>query len=142
VSTAALSSLPHLGWPGSSPAPFITMAAGVYEIDRREKSSSETVTADLTETEQLQPEDFEMNHTARPPRMRRPEGFVALLLKKTRACRVDLPRNTYVQTPAGTTQKRTRPGTQGNETKGSRQKVANPWAQKTAYAALTYGSRS
>jgi septal ring factor EnvC (AmiA/AmiB activator) len=31
---------------------FITMAAGVYEIDRREKSSSETVTANLTETEQ------------------------------------------------------------------------------------------
>jgi predicted nucleic acid-binding Zn-ribbon protein len=28
------------------------MAAGVYEIDRREKSSSETVTANLTETEQ------------------------------------------------------------------------------------------
>jgi septal ring factor EnvC (AmiA/AmiB activator) len=33
-------------------AGFITMAAGVYEIDRREKSSSETVTANLTETEQ------------------------------------------------------------------------------------------
>jgi hypothetical protein len=33
-------------------AGFITMAAGVYEIDRREKSSSETVTASLTETEQ------------------------------------------------------------------------------------------
>ena len=31
---------------------FITMAAGIYEIDRREKSSSETVTANLTETEQ------------------------------------------------------------------------------------------
>ena len=28
------------------------MAAGAYEIDRREKSSSETVTANLTETEQ------------------------------------------------------------------------------------------
>jgi hypothetical protein len=31
-------------------AGFITMAAGVYEIDRREKSSSGTVTANLTET--------------------------------------------------------------------------------------------
>ena len=33
-------------------AGFITMAAGVYEIDRREKSSSETVTRNLTEIEQ------------------------------------------------------------------------------------------
>ena len=32
-------------------AGFITMAAGVYEIDRREKSSAETVTANLTETD-------------------------------------------------------------------------------------------
>ena len=36
-------------------AGFITMAAGVYEIDRREKSSAETVTANLTETEQRVP---------------------------------------------------------------------------------------
>jgi septal ring factor EnvC (AmiA/AmiB activator) len=33
-------------------AGFITIAAGIYEIDRREKSSSETVTANLTEIEQ------------------------------------------------------------------------------------------
>jgi peptidoglycan hydrolase CwlO-like protein len=33
-------------------AGFIVMAAGLYEIDRREKSSSETVTANLTEIEQ------------------------------------------------------------------------------------------
>jgi hypothetical protein len=33
-------------------AGFIIMAAGVYEIDRREKSSSETVTANLAEMEQ------------------------------------------------------------------------------------------
>jgi len=33
-------------------AGFIIMAAGVYEIDRREKSSSETITASLTEIEQ------------------------------------------------------------------------------------------
>jgi predicted nucleic acid-binding Zn-ribbon protein len=33
-------------------AGFIVMAADIYEIDRREKSSSETVTADLTEIEQ------------------------------------------------------------------------------------------
>ena len=33
-------------------AGFIVMAAGIYEIDRREKSSSETVTANLTEMEQ------------------------------------------------------------------------------------------
>ena len=31
---------------------FITMAAGIYEIDRREKSSSATVTANLTRIEQ------------------------------------------------------------------------------------------
>jgi chromosome segregation ATPase len=33
-------------------AGFIVIAAGIYEIDRREKSSSETVTANLTEIEQ------------------------------------------------------------------------------------------
>jgi hypothetical protein len=33
-------------------AGFIIMAAGIYEIDRREKSSSETVTANLTGIEQ------------------------------------------------------------------------------------------
>ena len=33
-------------------AGFITMAAGIYEIDRREKSSSENVTANLTGIEQ------------------------------------------------------------------------------------------
>src|SRR3984893_18095489 len=33
-------------------AGFIIMAAGVYEIDRREKSSSETVTANVREIEQ------------------------------------------------------------------------------------------
>ena len=33
-------------------AGFIIMAAGTYEIDRREKSSSETVTTNLTEIEQ------------------------------------------------------------------------------------------
>ena len=33
-------------------AGFITIAAGIYEIDRREKSSSETVTRNLTEIEQ------------------------------------------------------------------------------------------
>ena len=33
-------------------AGFITMAAGIYEIDRREKSSSETITANLTGVEQ------------------------------------------------------------------------------------------
>ena len=33
-------------------AGFLAMTAGVYEIDWREKSSSETVTANLTETEQ------------------------------------------------------------------------------------------
>ena len=33
-------------------AGFIIMAAGIYEIDRREKSSSETVTRNLTEIEQ------------------------------------------------------------------------------------------
>ena len=33
-------------------AGFITMAAGVYELDRREKSTSETVTANLTGIEQ------------------------------------------------------------------------------------------
>src|SRR6202011_1071897 len=33
-------------------AGFITIAAGIYEIDRREKSSSETITANLTEIEQ------------------------------------------------------------------------------------------
>jgi len=33
-------------------AGFIIMAAGVYEIDRREKSSSETVTASLSGIEQ------------------------------------------------------------------------------------------
>src|SRR6516162_8728966 len=33
-------------------AGFIIMAAGVYEIDRREKSTSETVTANLTGIEQ------------------------------------------------------------------------------------------
>jgi uncharacterized protein HemX len=32
-------------------AGFIIMAAGVYEIDRREKSSSETVAANVTEIE-------------------------------------------------------------------------------------------
>jgi peptidoglycan hydrolase CwlO-like protein len=30
----------------------IALAAGIYEIDRREKSTSETVTANLTEVEQ------------------------------------------------------------------------------------------
>jgi hypothetical protein len=33
-------------------AGFITMAAGIWEIDRREKSSSETVTSNLTQVEQ------------------------------------------------------------------------------------------
>jgi hypothetical protein len=33
-------------------AGFIVMAAGIHEIDRREKSSSETVTTNLTEMEQ------------------------------------------------------------------------------------------
>src|SRR6516165_9306145 len=33
-------------------AGFITMAAGVYELDRREKSTSETVTANLNGIEQ------------------------------------------------------------------------------------------
>ena len=33
-------------------AGFIVIAAGIYEIDRREKSSSETVTANLIEIEQ------------------------------------------------------------------------------------------
>ena len=33
-------------------ASFIVLAASIYEIDRREKSSSETVTANLTEIEQ------------------------------------------------------------------------------------------
>ena len=33
-------------------AGFITLVASLYEIDRREKSSSETVTANLTEMEQ------------------------------------------------------------------------------------------
>ena len=33
-------------------AGFIALVAGIYEIDRREKSSSETVTANLTEIEQ------------------------------------------------------------------------------------------
>jgi hypothetical protein len=33
-------------------AGFIAIAAGIYEIDRREKSSSETVTANLSEIEQ------------------------------------------------------------------------------------------
>jgi len=33
-------------------AGFIVMAAGIYEIDRREKSSSDTVTANLSEIEQ------------------------------------------------------------------------------------------
>jgi predicted nucleic acid-binding Zn-ribbon protein len=33
-------------------AGFITLVASLYEIDRREKSSSETVTANITEIEQ------------------------------------------------------------------------------------------
>jgi hypothetical protein len=33
-------------------AGFITMAAGIYEIDRREKSSSETITMNLAGIEQ------------------------------------------------------------------------------------------
>jgi flagellar motility protein MotE (MotC chaperone) len=33
-------------------AGFIALVAGIYEIDRREKSSSDTVTANLTEIEQ------------------------------------------------------------------------------------------
>jgi hypothetical protein len=35
-----------------SVAGFITLAAGLYEIDRREKSSSDTVAANLAEIEQ------------------------------------------------------------------------------------------
>ena len=36
-------------------AGFIIMAAGTYEIDRREKSSSETVTTNLTEDRTTSP---------------------------------------------------------------------------------------